>query len=161
MSELTKIGNVVPVSDELLEDTILAFHAFAGPTIGVAIKDDPFGPLNKIVRFTRNNEPIGPAALYPVHAMSSVVVGRGYRTGYEPSPWSFINIYSSVWYIEIDGKRILEAHPYDLEPPLPPRPPIPLRRRVRIAYDRRRRAALDAIAHRLGYVHEDSIESDW
>jgi hypothetical protein len=158
------------LADNEYQDTLLTYSVFADATkMQATLEADPLGDVNKIVRLWRINRDgtrtqLGPAVLHPAAARARLKVGTGrdyrgqlYRN---ESPW-FSIFGGAVWYVEVDGKRVIEVdHLAALEPyPPPPRPP--LRRRVRAAVKRRARGLADAIAGQLGYTRTGECDCEW
>lgn len=159
-----------------LADTILAFQAFAGPQVGAVIESDPLGPVNKIVTLMVGDRRIK-SALCPVGVDSEVTVGR------ESGAWSLENLFAPLWwnnpggsrpeigvarppgwFVEVDGRRIIEVDDDEIRPPAPKPPRPPWHRRARHALTsavrRHVRADLDAITRRLGYHRDDECRED-
>lgn len=127
---------------------------------------DPLGPVNKIVTLMRGNYRVK-SVLCPVPAGATVTVGRGgssYHEMWSGPGWRALNGELEErkpphWYIEVDGRRVLEVPEHETRPPIPPPPRVPWHRRARTALKAaltaQLRADLNAIAKRLGYHHED------
>lgn len=167
-------------------DVLTAYAAFSEipPGFGILIEDDPKGPVNKIVSLVRGNldgqhERIK-AALWPAGNVSSVALLR-VRSGYTLTElfalrerrWNTTDPQEPLpprppagWYVEIDHHTALFVSEADIWPTrallAPPRVSWHVRARqtVRFHVHARARQLGDAIAHRLGYVHEDEA-STW
>jgi hypothetical protein len=159
---------------------LLSFRAlpdpWLNPSVSLHIEPDRLGPLNSHISLHRNigatSTRMGRAVLYPVRQGSTVEIGQdgdsrfsgpGWREQFRaslPSP--------HVWFVTVDGKRILEV-PYSAAlPDVAPLPPVPwwqrARQRARTArrdWLAKHRPGLDRIARPLGYVHGDEIEDRW
>lgn len=130
------------------------------------VKPDRLGPVNQILTLMRGSHPVR-SVLYPVRAGATVIAGTegahyweafdgpGWRALMgepipEPEPYR-----PPVWFIEVDGKRILEVPEHETWPPIPPKPTPPLLQRMRTALRQQMRADADWIAGRLGYHRAD------
>jgi hypothetical protein len=158
-----KFSSVTRVSHEVFYDPYL------NPSVSAIIEPDTLGDVNRIISLVRN-EADGSrtklrSVLYPYRAGMSVGLGHGQRArkpGESPSPWLFMP-WSNVWYVTIDGRRILEAYGSEKLPPIPPPPKPPLSRRLKTVVANAPRAAADAVARRLGYspTHECRCDDDY
>jgi hypothetical protein len=138
---VSKIGPVVPVSTELLQDSLLSFQAFTGPQVSVRITPDPLGPVNKILTLMVDGRPIR-SVLHPVGVGTVVRVehesggyglgelfalqsrswgGRGWRSlNGEPEPPEpeLPPRRQPGWYIEVDGRVVLYATEAEVRRPV-------------------------------------------
>jgi hypothetical protein len=151
-------GLTVPLTrrEPMFADTLLSFQAFAGPQIAAQISPDPLGPTNRIIRLTRNGEPVGRAVLRPVPVGSAVSLTR------QPRRWgAMAPLFAMPTYVvAVDGKPVLEVPESDLWPrPEPPKSP-PWRSRVRRATKQRLRAWMDAGMLRIGYSPTGETSGD-
>jgi hypothetical protein len=166
----------------MLDDALLGFQLWArdpwiNPSVSVHIAPDRLGPLNSHISLHRNigatSTRMGRAVLYPVRQGSTVEIGQDGDSSYGPGWRALAGLglepyRADVWFVTVDGKRILEV-PYSAAlPDVAPRPPVPwwqrARRRVRTArrdWLGKHRPRLDRIARPLGYVHGDEIEDRW
>jgi hypothetical protein len=147
------------VSEELL-------LGVAPSSVSATIEPDTLGDVNRIVSLVRNERDGSrtklKSVLYPYRSGMSVGLGRGERLprpGEKPSPW-FFNPWSNVWYVTIDGRRILEAYGSENLPPRPPPPKPPLWKRIRTAAAKRGHAAADSVAKRLGYTRTGECDCE-
>lgn len=153
------------------DDTILAFRVLGGPRVAALIEPDPLGPVNKIVTLMVGQRRIK-SALCPVQAGARVTVGKDPGSFY---PWLSGPGWRAAcgtppledppapkppsWYIEVNGRRVLDVPEHETWQPITP-PKIPWRTRIRDATNRRTRAVADAIAARLGYHRDGECDGD-
>lgn len=172
---MTYIPYESPVPE--FNDALLTFQAFNSPNVGALIELDPLGPVNKIVTLMVDDRRIK-SALCPIAADTVVTVGR------EPGAWTIdklfalrdrhwnpgrpapeITVHPPGWFIEVDGRRIIDVPDHEIRQPAPKPPPIPwhrrARRRLMSSARQQTRANLDAIARRLGYHRDDECETGW
>lgn len=150
-------------------DTMLAFRDFElASTWAVRVEPDPLGPVNKIVTLMRGGQRVR-SVLCPVP------VGADVRCGYDAgSPrvrlWSasFEDLGDvgepyrpPTWYVEVDGRRVIDVPEHETYPPRPPAPRVPLWQRMRRALREQVRTDADWIAKRLGYHRECECGGDW
>ncbi|HEY2066336.1 MAG TPA: hypothetical protein VGG84_10295 [Gemmatimonadaceae bacterium] len=160
-------------ADELAEnqfsDTILSYQAFSErAALQATIEADPLGDVNRIVRLWRQNrdgtQTQLAAALHPCACRPRLKIGKGnaanWQPGHDDPHFGWIGMFDAVWYVEVDGVRVLELPYHDVYEPLPPAPRPPLRRRVRAAVKRRARGLADAIAGRLGYTRTGECDCE-
>jgi hypothetical protein len=155
----------------LYQDTLLTFNAFAERTkLQATVEADPLGDVNRIVRLWRLNHDGTRtqlrAVLHRVVDGATLKVAKGYPIGHRVDPADGHGVgmwalgFDQVWIVEVDGRRVIEVPHFDAIEPAPPLPPIPWRRRVRNAVNRRKRSTLDAIARPFGYHHSDDCPPD-
>lgn len=162
----------IPYAPPPARDTLMAFQVIAGPQIGVQIEPDPMGPVNQIVTLMRGDRRVK-SVLYPVPRVDPrmhVEIGRGgsnYHEMFSCPGWRALmgepeDRRPAYWYIEVDGRRILEVPEHETWPPIPPPPPIPLWQRMRRAWTEQWRADVDRVMGRLGW-HRDGAcgGEDW
>jgi hypothetical protein len=114
--------------------------------IKITVEPDPLGTVNSIVRIARRaDDKLLRGILVPVGKTPKI--GLGPRSGvFSNSLWAS---FQTVWFVEVDGRRIFEISEWDRAMRVPyPKPHIPWRRRARWKI---RRAHI-AVAGRLGYV---------
>lgn len=131
--------------------------------IKVCVDPDPLGDVNCVIRVLRRlDDSLIKAVLHRnTPGIEKPKIGYG-SSHFEDDGgiwgciWGF-----PVWYVEVDGERVIEVPEHETWPPTPPPPPITWRRRPRTAVNARTRKLTNRIAGRFGYVREDDIEPDW
>lgn len=126
------------------------------PGMSIEIQNDSLGPINKHVTLLNHGYPVK-SVLYPVKEGSVVEFGN-VPMDLGPS-WREINGYpdpdkaTSVlpfWYVDVDGKRIMQVCDYETWPPMPSTPKMPRRERLRRWYQ----GIPDRIAGHFGFVRD-------
>lgn len=147
-------------------DTLLAFRDFRdASTMRVRVEPDPLGPVNKIVSLWRGQHRVK-AVLTRVPVGATVRCGLDYgspRVRFFTSAWEQVGRYEgrlASWYVEIGGRRVIDVPEHELIPPRLPTPTPLLREQMRRALREQARAALDAVARRIGY-HRDADCTGW
>lgn len=151
-----KFSTVVRVSTELMD----AMH----PSVSAIIEPDTLGDVNSLVSLVRNERDGSrtrlKTALFPYRPGMPVHLGHGRSEHDKDDSFWLWRPFSDIWYLTIDGRRILEAGGNENRPPLPPPPPKPWRQRASSAVRQRGRSAADAIAKRLGYHRDGHCDYD-
>lgn len=169
MTEPDVVTRAIPYEppEREYQDTLLAFKDMQHASyIAAHVENDPLGPVNKIVTLIAGQRRIK-SVLTPVPAGASVrLTNTIVPVGPVRVQWPG-NIYSSKWQraaygwcVEINDRVVLTATDAECQPPMPPAPRIPLRRRMISAIRTQLRTAMDAIAKRFGY-HRDSDCTGW
>lgn len=145
---------------------------FTHPWVMVKIRPDPLGGPNSIIRLVTNDgngvvRQVGKAVLYPVGAGTEMKMGRDRSTMVDwllanppLSTWKGQNLKPDVWFVEVDGKRILEVPYHEVLPPIPPPVPVPRLARLKRWVKAQPKRLADKVADRFGYVHHDDIDYD-
>lgn len=145
----------------MFNDVLLAFQRLSAPTISATVESDPLGDVNKIVRL-RCGGRVVKTALCHVPDDAPVMVGRANAPTISlfDMDWNLATrTYSFVgYYVEVDGRRVIEATDAEMRLPAPPAPHIPWKFRVKRWVDRAAVKHLqpraDRLAERLGYHRE-------
>lgn len=174
---MANIEPYVPVSDELITDLAWArmVDPWTDPGVSLSISPDPLGSVNKIIRMLRvdvdgSRVSFGPSKLYPIGVGTEVGFGsEGSSFDVDGPSWRILSGLVErepkphVWYVTIDGKRILEV-PYHLAfPTTVPAPPMPWYREVRwrvLNWRAYRARIIDRVAHRMGYQRIGECDCD-
>lgn len=141
-------------------DTLFAFNDMQlSSTWGARIEPDPLGPVNKVVTLFRGERRVR-SALWPVNPGSAVKVGHDPGELYIEwfNPGAKATIRPPSWYVEVDGRRIIDVPEHETYPPLPPPPRVPLWRRMREVLLEQVRTDVDLVAARLGYHRDGECE---
>lgn len=151
----------------------LSYPIYVG--LSTRVEPDPLGDINSIVRLMRRNrdgtQTSIKAALYPIHPDDTIKIGHGGGFNvnvHAGAPWQIIaggrprqtpfpeTIWTApTWYVEVNGKRIIEIPEHLQYEPPPPAPRPPWHHRARTAIHTRMRSTADRIAARLGYTPAD------
>ena len=178
MTDATEIPYEPPRRE--FADTLLAFRDFEMASAwGVRVEPDPLGPVNKIVSLRRGGRRVK-SVLCPVPVGAKVQLVRddgGYTVDelfalksdiWARRPYGPDTFTAAVpprrepgWRVEVDDKTVLAVTDAELRPPIPPKPRVPLRQRIRRAVRARARAWADQIAGQLGYHRADECGGDW
>lgn len=103
--------------------------------MSATIEPDPLGDVNRIVSLVRRNSDGTQtkirSALAPVNTGTIVKFGKGplERPGDDPTPWP-LPLFIPCWFIEVDGRRVLQVLDHEIWP-TPPTPKVPWHRRAR------------------------------
>lgn len=148
----------------------LIHQAYIGD-VHVQIKPDPLGDVNRIVTLIIGNRHVR-------SVLTRVPNGAAVKVGYQAGqflPWlsgpgwrALVGIPEPegpvgpepilpCYYVEVDGRRVLEVPEHETYPPAQPQP---LLRRLRHWTIQRAHSAADGLAGRLGHHREDACE-EW
>lgn len=151
--------------ERMFSDTMLAFRDFElASTWAVRVEPDPLGPVNKIITLMRGGQRIK-SVLRPVATGTTVRMGFQGGTGLAVGPgWRAMLGYADVerehyrppaWWVEVDGRRVIEVAEHEIPAPAPLRRPIPWRTRAQWRLRKWFYAAVDRVVVPLGYHHGD------
>ena len=128
--------------------------------VRMTVQPDPLGPVNKILTIWAHGQRAG-TVLRPVR--EDAVCRLGYDSGTPrftvwASDWAKLAetpYRPPCWYIEVDGRRVLEVAESQIKSLAPLRRPIPWRTRAQWRLRKWFYAAVDRVVVPLGYHHED------
>lgn len=154
--------------ERVFQDTLLAFKDFEmASTWSVRVEADPLGPVNKLVTLMKGQRRIK-STLCPVPVGARVRCRQDWMDDpshpYEgPLGKGFQFTRWPAWIVEVNGERVLEVRERDTHPLTPPKPAVPLWKRMRDVLREQARADVDWVAARLGYHREDHCDNygDW
>lgn len=129
----------------------------SGPGVGVIVRTDPLGPVNKILTIVRHNGD-GTATglksrLYPIRA------GQAVQLVHDVGAWDLIGG-GPAWRVEVDEQTVLTLTDAELWTPSVA-PPVPLWRRFRHWTARTARSITDGLTGRHRHLHEGECGGDW